>query len=434
MEAAHGRGADEAVMRKIALHILPFLMVLYFVAYVDRVNIAFASLQMNADVGLSSIAYGIGASVFFVSYFIFEVPSNFALSKFGPRLWIARIMITWGLVSGAMMFIQGETSFYVLRFLLGMAEAGFFPGIVVYLSRWFPASFRGRVTGIFIIAIPLSGLIGSPVSGFLLDAMNGVAGLRGWQWMFLIEAAPAILLGLACLRWLANGPADVSWLSDEEKQRMAQLLEGEAKALDAQGRHSLASAFVNPAVLLLAGTLFCIVFGTTGIAFFLPQIIKSFGFTNTAVGMLSALPYLAGVIAMVWWTRHSDRHHERVVHLFVALLCGSAGFVVLATLLPVHSAAMFGLCLAAMGVYASNALLWTLPTEMMTGTVAAVAVGVINSLANLAGIVAPPLLGCFAAPAWIFGGFLLLGSLLAIAFGRTSMFSASRRAFQRVAD
>ena len=427
-------------MMKVAWRILPFVMLLYFVAYVDRVNIAFASLQMNADVGLSSAAYGIGASAFFVSYFAFEVPSNFVLSKIGPRVWIARIVVTWGIVSGAMIFVAGEKSFYLLRFLLGMAEAGFFPGIVVYLSRWFTAGHRGRITGIFLVAIPLSGLIGSPISGLILDGMNGVAGLRGWQWMFMIEAAPALLLGIVCLWRLADQPADVSWLSAEEKNRLVELLENERQALNTQAHYPLTAAFANPAVLLLAGTLFCIVFGTTGIAFFLPQIIKSFGYSNTVVGFLSALPYLTGVIAMVLWARHSDTHRERVAHLYASTLFGVLGFAALALLLLVHWAAMLGLCVAAMGVYAANAVLWTLPSEMMTGTTAAVAIGVINSLANLSGIVAPSLLGwsreatgSFAATAWIFAAFLLLGTAFAALLRRTSMFAASRRALQGIA-
>lgn len=433
--SANVSGVEQAVMTKVAWRILPFLMLLYFVAFVDRVNIAFASLQMNADVGLSSVAYGIGASAFFVSYFLFEVPSNFVLSKVGPRRWIARILMTWGLVSGAMMFVSGEKSFYVLRFLLGMAEAGFFPGIVVYLSRWFTASYRGRVTGIFIVAIPLSGLIGGPISGLILDGMNGVSGLRGWQWMFLLEATPAVALGIGCLWWLADHPADVAWLSPDQKDRLERMLESERRALDSEARYPLSAAFANRAVLLLAGTLFCIVFGTTGIAFFLPQIIKSFGYSNTAVGFLSAVPYLAGVIAMVSWARHSDTHRERVAHLATATLFGALGFIALAFLLHVHWAAMIALCFAAMGVYASNALLWTLPSELMTGTAAAVAIGVINSLANLSGVIAPSLLGWsrqvsggFALPAWIFAGFLILGTVLTVLFSCTPMFTASRRA------
>jgi len=433
-------GSDEAVMMKVAWRILPFVMLLYFVAYVDRVNIAFASLQMNADVGLSSAAYGIGASAFFVSYFAFEVPSNFVLSKIGPRVWIARIVVTWGIVSGAMIFVAGEKSFYLLRFLLGMAEAGFFPGIVVYLSRWFTAGHRGRITGIFLVAIPLSGLIGSPISGLILDGMNGVAGLRGWQWMFMIESAPAVLLGIICLWRLADEPADVSWLSAEEKNRLLELLGNERRALNAQAHYPLTAAFANPAVLLLAGTLFCIVFGTTGIAFFLPQIIKSFGYSNTVVGFLSALPYVTGVITMVLWARHSDTHRERVAHLYAPMLFGVLGFAALALALLVHWAAMLCLCVAAMGVYAANAIFWSLPSEMMTGTTVAVAIAVINSLANLSGIVAPTLLGwsreatgSFAATAWIFAAFLLLGSAFAALLSRTSMFAASRRALQGIA-
>jgi ACS family tartrate transporter-like MFS transporter len=309
---------------------------------------------------------------------------------------------------------------------------------MVYLSRWFTANFRGRVTGTFIVAIPLSGLIGGPISGLILDGMNGVAGLRGWQWMFLLEALPAVVLGIGCLTWLADHPAQVSWLNRRDKDRLEHLLERERRALDSEARYPLSAAFANPAVLLLAGVLFCIVFGTTGIAFFLPQIIKSLGYGNTAVGFLSAMPYLAGVIAMLAWARHSDTRRERVGHLVAALLFGAIGFAALAFLLPIHWAAMIGLCLAVMGVYASSALLWTLPSELMTGTGAAMAIGVINSLANLSGIGAPSLLGWsremsggFAVPAGIFAGFMSAGAILAVVFSRMPMFAASRRALKK---
>lgn len=290
------------------------------------------------------------------------------------------------------------------------------------------------MTSIFIVAIPLSGLIGSPISGLILGGMNGVSGLRGWQWMFAIEAVPAILLGIGCLWWLSDKPANVSWLTSDEKTRVQDLLDAECKALEAERKYSLSAAFLNPGVLLLAGTLLCIVFGSTGIAFFLPQIIKSFGYSNTAVGFLSAVPYLAGVLAMIGWARHSDVRRARVGHLYAATFFGCVGFVAVAVLLSLHWAAISAYVLQ-QWVYAANALLWTLPSELLTGTTAAVAVGVINSIANLSGIVAPSLLGwsrqttgSFAAPAFIFAGFLLLGTLLAYFFGRTSIFAKFRRA------
>jgi len=423
---------DAALMKKLMWKIIPFLMLLYFIAFLDRVNISFAALQMNADLGLSSIAYGFGASMFFIAYFLFEVPSNLILAKVGPRMWIARIMITWGIVSICMAFVSGEKSFYLLRFLLGVAEAGFFPGIMVYIGRWFPIGYRARVTGIFMVAIPLSGLIGSAVSGVILDGMNGVAGMRGWQWLFFIEAVPSVLLGLACLRLLADRPSEVKWLSPDEKARLESIMERERKALDSSGDYKLSAAFTNSAVLLLAATLFCIVFGTTGIAFFLPQIIKSFGYTDTVVGYLSAVPYLGGAIAMVLWGRHSDAKRERVWHLIVSLGIGAIGFIVLAFLLDVHAAAMMGLIIAAMGVYASNVVLWSLPTSLLTGATAAAAVAFINSLANLSGVIAPSLLGwsreatgSFAATGYIFFAFMVCAIILMLFFRNTSLYRST---------
>ncbi len=433
--------SDESLMKKLMWKIIPFLMVLYFIAFLDRVNISFASLQMNADLGISSVAYGIGASVFFVGYFFFEVPSNLILAKVGALIWIARIMITWGLISLGMAFVTGEKSFYVLRFLLGASEAGFFPGIMIYIGKWFPASYRARVTGVFMVAIPLSGLIGSPISGLILDNMNGLHGLRGWQWMFIMEAVPAILLGLACLRMLADDPSKVNWLEPHEKQRLESLMASEHKALTAKVHYTLADAFTNPGILLLAGALFCIVFGTTGIAFFLPQIIKGFGYSDTVVGYLSAIPYFFGAVAMVYRGRRSDVKRERVWHLVASFALAGIGFLVLALTLDVHAAAMLGLILAAMGVYASNVVLWSLPTSLMTGAAAAAAAAFINSLANLSGVIAPTLLGwsrqvtgSFAATGFIFGAFMACGIVLMVIFRQTSLFRSNTVLATRLND
>jgi MFS transporter, ACS family, tartrate transporter len=419
---------DERIVRKISKRIIPFLIILYFFAYLDRVNISVASLQMNSELGFSTTIYGFGASMFFVAYFLFEVPSNLALSKFGARIWIARIMITWGLISASMAFVSGEKSFYALRFLLGVAEAGFFPGIVVYLGSWFPRHYRAGITGTFLMAIPLSGLIGSPISGLLLDHMNGVYGLSGWQWMFLIEGVPALFLGISCLWLLTNRPAEASWLAPAERDRLESILAQERIDLESVHSYKLADAFVNPGVLLLAGILFCIVFGVTGIAFFLPQIIKSFGFSNTVVGFLSAIPYLCGAVTMVLWARRSDAKRERIGHLSAAMLLGALGFIVTTFTLSMHNIALLGLVAAAIGVFCANPILWTLPTSLMTGTAAAAAVALINSVANLSGIVAPPLLGWsrdatggFAAAGMIFAGILLFGVLLVWIFSRSNM-------------
>ena len=424
---------DERLVRKISKKIIPFLILLYLFAYLDRVNIAFASLQMNADLNFSATVYGFGASMFFVAYFFFEVPSNLALSRFGARLWIARIMITWGLISAGMAFVSGEKSFYALRFLLGVAEAGFFPGVVVYLGNWFPRRYRARITSVFLMAIPLSGLIGSPISGLLLDYMNGVWGLSGWQWMFIIEGVPAFLLGISCLWLLTDRPAAASWLNQIERDRMESILARERLNLEAVHTYKLADAFVNPGVLLLAAVLFCIVFGVTGIAFFLPQIIKSFGYSNSVTGFLSAIPYLCGATAMVLWARRSDAKRERLGHLAVAMLIGALGFVLTTLTLTMNSVALIGLIVAAVGVFSANPILWTLPTSLMTGTAAAAAIALINSVANLSGIVGPPLLGWsrdatggFSAAGAIFTGVLLLGILLLWIFSRTEMARGAR--------
>jgi ACS family tartrate transporter-like MFS transporter len=419
---------DQRIVRKASKRIIPFVILLYLVAYLDRVNISFASLQMNADLGFSSTIYGFGASMFFVAYFFCEVPSNLALSRYGARIWIARIMITWGLISAGMAFVSGEKSFYAMRFLLGVAEAGFFPGIVVYLGGWFPRHYRARITGVFLMAIPLSGLVGSPISGLLLDHMNGVHGLAGWQWMFVIEGVPALLLGISCLWLLTERPAEASWLEPAERSRLEDILAKERSNLEAVHTYRLADAFVNPGVLLLAGILFCIVFGVTGIAFFLPQIIKSFGYSNTATGFLSAIPYLCGAVTMVLWARRSDAKRERIGHLTAAMLLAALGFILTTVTLSFHSVALLGLIVAAIGVFCANPILWTLPTSLMTGTAAAAAVALINSVANLSGIVAPPLLGWsrdatggFVAAGMIFTTFLLLGVLLVWVFSRSKM-------------
>jgi len=421
--------SDDVLMKKITWKIIPFLLLLFVVAFIDRVNVAFASLQMNADLGFSTVVYGMGASMFFVGYFLFEVPSNYILSKVGARWWIARIMITWGIFSTGMMFVSNKPTFYVLRLLLGLAEAGFFPGVLFYLSGWFTARYRGRVTSLFLIGIPVSGTIGSPISGLILDRMNNVAGLRGWQWLFLLEGLPAVILGIVCLWWLRNGPADVSWLTAEEKNRVEYLLATERRTVEAVAHYPLSAAFTNLGVLLLACLGFCIFFSATGIMFFLPLIIKAFGVSNTLVGFLSAVPFLGGVVTMLLWARSSDSKHERIWHMAIPLLFGAIGFIAVGFYLPVHWAAMIGLTVAAMGAYSANVVFWTLPMEFMVGTTMAVAIGVVNSLGNLAGIAAPTIIGwgrqvtgSFAVPAWIFAGFLLLGIIVTFLFTHTSMF------------
>jgi len=343
-------------------------------------------------------------------------------------------MITWGLISTATAFVVGQNSFFVLRFLLGIAEAGFFPGIIVYLSNWFPKPYRARIFSSFLVAIPLSGLVGSPISGLVLDRMNGVAGLAGWQWMFIIEGLPAIVLGLACFRFLDNRPADAKWLDPSERERLQEILDLEREETKAIRHYSLTEAFSNPGVLLMCAINFTILFGLYGISFFLPQIIKGFGFSNTTTGFLSALPYLAGAGAMLIWARRSDAKAERLGHLAAAMIFAVLGFVITRCTLDMEAPALVGLLIAAAGLFAANPLLWTLPVSVLTGATAAAAVALINSVASLAGIVAPPLLGwthdltgSFTVAAEIFIGVLVLGVVFVGLFSRTRLASAVQR-------
>lgn len=305
-------------MRRVTARLIPFLILCYFVAFLDRVNVGFAALTMNKDLGISSTVYGQAAGIFFLSYFIFEVPSNLALARFGARKWIARIMLSWGIISGAMALVSGETSFLVVRFLLGAAEAGFFPGIIFFLTLWFPSAYRGRIAGYFMAAIPLSSVLGAPLSGLLLG-MDGVMGLKGWQWMFIIEAVPAVLLSVAVLSYLTDRPADAAWLPADERAWLARRLDLEERQRTDAKHFSVMQALLNPKVLLLSLVYFGNVACLYGTSFFLPQIVKQFGLTNLQTGFVAAIPAVVGVIGSVAWGRSSDSRGERKGHLLFAL-------------------------------------------------------------------------------------------------------------------
>ena len=304
---------EKATLRLVSLRLLPFLMLAYLICYIDRTNAGFAALQMNKDIGLSGTVFGLGGGIFFIGYFLFEVPSNLALERFGARRWICRIMITWGLVSAGMALAAGPTSFISLRFLLGVAEAGFFPGVILYLTYWFPAEQRARIIGIFMVAIPVSGFIGSPVSGLLLG-LDGLLGLRGWQWVFILEAAPAVLLGFVCLAWLTDGPAAALWLTDEQRGWLIGTLEQELRQLKRVAHGSAWRVIRNPTVLALAIIYAGGATASSGLGLWQPQFIKSFGLTNAEVGWVNALPYVFSAVAMIWWGHRSDRHNERLWH------------------------------------------------------------------------------------------------------------------------
>lgn len=374
-------------IRKVSARLVPFLVLCYLVAYVDRVNVGFAALTMNKDLGLSASAYGFGAGVFFLAYFFFEVPSNLFLERVGARKWIARIMFSWGLVSGAMAFVSGEKSFYAVRVLLGIAEAGFFPGIIFYLTLWFPAAYRARIVGYFMAAIPLSTVVGAPISGWLLG-FDGHLGLKGWQWMFILEALPSLILSVVVFGYLTDRPADATWLAPEERAWLAQRMAQERRQRESVRNYSVRQALMNPRVLALS----LIYFGANslnyGLSFFLPQIVKAFGVSNFQTGFISALPYVVGLISIVAWGRRSDRKLERRFHAAFPLGVAATGIAV-STFLDDPTMKMTALSIAGFGIFGCLPVFWTLPAAFLSGPAAAGGIALINSIGNLAGFAGP---------------------------------------------
>jgi ACS family tartrate transporter-like MFS transporter len=414
---------------KVSRRLVPFLIICYFIAYLDRVNVSFAALTMNQDLGLSQTAFGFGAGIFFIAYFIFEVPSNLLLERFGARKWIARIMLSWGILSGAMAFIPAiahatglgnENSFYLVRVLLGAAEAGFFPGIIYYLTLWFPTEYRARIVGYFMAAIPLSTVIGAPISGVLLY-LHGGLGLAGWQWLFILEAVPAIILAGIVFFYLTDRPADAAWLAPDERQWLAERLELEQRQRMAIQDHTVAQALVNPRVLGLSVVYFGAVATNYGLSFFLPQIVKGFGLNTFVTTLVSAAPYVVGLIGMVWWGRRSDRFAERRFHTAVPLFVAAAGIAV-STVFDDPTLKMISLCVAGFGIFACLPVFWTLPTAFLSGAAAACGIAVINSIGNLAGFAGPFAMGWIKDHTGSYtGGLLLLAGLGIIAMGAVLM-------------
>ena len=346
---------------------------------------------MNADLGLSASAFGFGAGIFFLAYFFFEVPSNLFLERVGARKWIARIMFSWGLLSGAMAFIVGEKSFYVVRVLLGIAEAGFFPGIIFYLTLWFPAVYRARIVGYFMAAIPLSTVIGAPVSGLLL-ALDGFLGLKGWQWLFVLEAAPALILSVVVFFYLTDRPADATWLQPDERAWLVARLEDERLQRETVRRYSVREALLNPKVLALSLVYFGAVATNYGLSFFLPQIVKAFGVSNLQAGLVAALPYVVGLVSIVLWGRRSDRKLERRFHLAFPLFVASAG-IGISTALDDPTMKMAALSVAGFGIFGCLPVFWTFPAAFLSGAAAAGGIALINSIGNLAGFAGPYAMG-----------------------------------------
>ena len=391
---------EARTVRKVTRRLIPFLIICYFVAYLDRVNVGFAALTMNKDLGLTSSMYGFGAGVFFLAYFLFEVPSNLLLNRFGARKWIARIMFTWGILSGMMAFIPGlatytglrnEHAFYGLRVLLGIAEAGFFPGIIFYLTLWFPAVYRARIIGYFMAAIPLSTVIGAPASGLLLG-LDGALGLKGWQWLFILEAAPALILSVVVFFFLTDRPADAAWLQPEERDWLAGRLEEERRQRERVRRYTVMQALMNPRVLALSVVYFGAVATNYGLSFFLPQIVKAFGLSNLQAGLVAALPYAVGLVSIVVWGRRSDRKLERRFHLAFPLFVASAG-IAASTAVTDPALKMTALSVAGFGIFGCLPVFWTFPAAFLSGAAAAGGIALINSIGNLAGFVGPYAMG-----------------------------------------
>jgi ACS family tartrate transporter-like MFS transporter len=406
---------ERAALAKVTRRLMPFLFVLYVVCFLDRVNIGFAALGMNRDLGLGSAAYGFGAGIFFLGYILCEVPSNLILARVGARLWIARIMITWGLLASAMMFVQGPLSLYGLRFLLGAAEAGFFPGIIYYLSAWYPAADRARAVASFMVAIPISGVIGGPISGALLG-LDGRLGLAGWQWLFLLEGLPAVALGFVVLRYLSDRPEDASWLTPEERQVLSLRVNQERIRSERRHRYSVRQALSNATVWQLGLTLMlCNAFGVYVMGLWLPQIVRDFaGLGNFQVGLVSAVPNLAAAVAMVLVGAHSDRTGERLLHVVGAATVAAAGFTASA-LFQSPVLMVLALSVAMAGLLGSHGPFWPLPSMFLSGSAAAGGIGLICSIANLGGFLGPFAMGVIKDASGGFRAGLLALALISLA-------------------
>ncbi len=379
--------------RKIAWRLIPFLMVCYVAAYLDRVNVGFAKLQMLNDLQFSETVYGLGAGIFFFGYFIFEVPSNLVLQRVGARIWIARIMITWGLISACFAFVSTPVQFYVLRFLLGAAEAGFYPGVILYLTYWIPSHRRSHMIALFMTAIPIAGIVGGPLSGWIMQHFNGHHDLAGWKWLFLLEAAPSIVLGILTPFYLSDGPAKANWLSHAEKKTVADALDVQARSPE-KILSTTGEVFRNPRMLLMCVIYFCVIMGQYGLTFWMPTLIKAAGISDVLqIGLFSAIPYVVAVVVMIGAGRSSDRTRERRWHLIVPMLAGAAGYAIVAAAGDNVTLALIGLSLAAAGVITPGPLFWALPSAFLAGSAAAAGIAAINAFAGLAGFVSPYLIG-----------------------------------------
>ena len=410
--------AQDSLFHKVTLRLVPFLFICYLGAYLDRVNVGFAKLQMQQDLGFSETVYGLGAGMFFIGYVLFEVPSNIILHRVGARLWLARVMLTWAVISAATAFVKTPTAFYTMRFILGIAEAGFIPGVLLYLTLWFPSARRGRIMALFLTAIPMASIFGGPLSGSILSLVSGAHGFSGWQWLFMIEAIPSLILGVAILLYLDDRIETAKWLDADEKRTLLTVM-----AQDEHGKEGLSElrhAFVTPRVWLLGAAYFCIVCGIYIVSFWLPTIIKQTGVASPlTIGLLTAIPYICAVIAMIWVCAHADRTKERRWHTALPAVACAVGLVLTAASTGDTVVALIGLTLAAAGASTAQASFWTLPSAFLSGAAAAAGIALVNSLGNVAGFASTYIVGWLAdlthsnsASLYLFGGIVLVGAFL----------------------
>ena len=420
---------ERETTRRVSWRLLPFLMLAYLVCYIDRTNAGFAALQMNKAVGISPAAFGFGGGIFFVSYCLFEVPSNLALERFGARRWIARIMVSWGVVSGCMALVAGPTGFVLIRFLLGAAEAGFFPGVILYMTYWFPAEQRARLVGVFMVAIPVSGVVGSPISAALLG-LDGVLGLAGWQWMFILEAVPAVLLGLVALLWLTDRPPDATWLSPAQRAWLIARMERERMLVKPVAHTPALSVIRNRFVLALALVYAGGATASSGLGLWQPQFLKSFGVSTLAVGWLNALPYALSAVAMIWWGRRSDVAGERFQHTLAPLALSG---VALALLIP-FTGLLPSMVLLSLSVVATSVMrgpFWAFATEWLSSRSSAAGIGMINGIGTGCGFACNALMGLTKEATGSYPlaflpivGFVAVGCLVLLAMGRPERLAA----------
>ncbi|PLZ03518.1 MFS transporter [Burkholderia sp. WAC0059] len=412
---------EARVASKLTWRILPFVMLLYFVSFLDRVNVGFAAFSMNHALGLTPAMFGLGGGIFFIGYFLFEVPSNLILNRVGARIWIARVMVTWGLVSAASAFVTGPTSFYALRFLLGVAEAGFFPGVILYLSQWFPTRQRAMAAAVFMAAAPLSSALGSPVSGAVME-LPRLLGLANWQWLFVIEAVPALLLGFAVLKVLIDRPEQAKWLEPDEREWLLATLREESRARDAHAGHVAGAlrALADPRVLALALIYFGTSAGLYTLGIWAPLMIREFGFSALGTGLINAIPNVLAIVGMIVWARHSDRSKERTWHIIVPCLVAAAGLA-FAGIAQTVVGVVAALVLVNVGISSAKAPLWAMPASFLSGAGAAAGIAMTNSIGNLGGFVGPFVIGWlksrtggYAGGLYVVAAFLVLSAALTL--------------------